>query len=255
MTAQALTQSAKRENKGSGRSHSIRVGRHTFPTKKSAEDYYRHILYRNDIGLPLTGDDHTDVASLLTCHPSASEKIGIGIADLFVDQDAFGGCCFHLRRLDGTVDNFSFKLCLSGEPPAFRRFSNACRLAVAQDIAEFREKTFNDPQQCVDGFVRCAKTGVGVSSADAHIDHAEPLMFSHIVRDFILSRGIDLETFDAYNHEGLYGAVLSDSALVEDFRQYHREVAVLQVVTKASNLSDAWKGRLDLPSRITGLAV
>jgi Protein of unknown function (DUF3223) len=254
MEAQELTKSSKRENKGHGRSRSIRVGKHDFSSKKAAEDYYRTILYRNEISSPLTGDDLADVAALLACHPSSLEKIRNGVAFLYVDNDGFGGRCFHLCRLDGSTDNFSFKLCLSGEPPAFRRFSNACRFVVKPDIAEFREKTFNDPAQSVDGFVKCAKTGAWVSSAGAHIDHAEPLLFSRIVSSFISSRNINLDEFDAYLHEGLYGAVFADAALIEDFRNYHRDVAVLQVVSRESNLRDAWKGRLNLRPKTTAVA-
>jgi hypothetical protein len=243
------------QSKGRGRSHSIRVGKHEFPSKKSAEDYYRTILYRNEMGSPLTGDDLEDVAALLSCHPSSPEKIGVGVAFVYTDKDDFKGRCFHLCRLDGSTDNFSFKLCLNGEPPAFRRFCNACRFVVAQDISEFRQKIFSDPNHCVEGFVQCAKTGAWVSSADAHIDHAEPLLFSHIVRDFISSRSVTLDAFDAYKHEGLYGAVFTDVSLIEDFLNYHRKVAVLQVVSRKSNLQDAWKGRLDLKPKTTAMAV
>ncbi len=255
MNSQTQDQTATSVNKRRGRSHSIQIGSRDFPSKETAKEYFRSILYRYALDSELTGNDLKDVQDLLSCHPAATEKIGIGLEALYVGRDEYSGRCFHLRRTDGTTDNFSMKLCRDGEPPARTRFSNACRFAVKPDISDFRKKAFNDPEQCVDGFVKCAKTGAWVSSSDAHIDHAEPLTFSRVVRDYILLRGIDLETFDAYSHEGLYGAVFSDAALIEDFRNYHREVAVLQVVTKASNLGDAWKGRLDLPSRITGVAV
>ena len=231
------------------------IGHLQFVSKKEAAAYFRNILQSAELEVELSSSDLADVEALLSCHPAANEKIGTGIAAIFVGQDTFGGRCYHVRRADNTVDNFGMKYCINGEPPAFRRFSNACRLVVATDMADFRNRAFNDPEKCLNGYVRCAKTGFWVSSAGAHVDHAFPLTFSRIVRDFISSRAIDLEKFDAYAHEGLYGCVFSDPAMVEDFRQYHKEVAVLQVVTKESNLRDAWQGRLDRETDSTNIAV
>jgi hypothetical protein len=235
-----------------GKSIPIQLEHLSFKSIKQAQEHFREILYRIPLKTDLEGKDYTDVRALLSRHPSAHEKIGCGISGLFVAPDGSEyGRCFHLRRLDDTTDNFSFPQCLNGEPPTRTRFSKAARLAVQSDVAAFRERVFNDTEQCFEGFVRCAKTGAWISSADSHIDHAGPLTFSRIARNFVSSRGIDLEKFDAYNHEGLYGCVFSDPAMVDDFRQYHQQVAVLQVVSRESNLQDAWKGRLDLKPRPT----
>jgi len=222
------------------------IGHLQFTSKKEATAYFRSILQSAAFEVELSGSDFADVESLLSCHPDAAEKIGVGIAALYVGPDPYGGRCFHLRRVDESTEHFSFPRCLNGEPPARTRFSNAARLAVQSDIAEFREMVFKDPTLCSEGFVRCAKTGAWVSSTAAHIDHAYPLTFSRIVRDFISARHINLDEFSFYEHTGLYGCVFSDPALVEDFRQYHKQVADLQVVTRESNLQDAWRGRLDL---------
>jgi hypothetical protein len=239
-----------------GKSIPIHFEHLSFNSKKQAQDYFREILHRNPLGADLTGQDHTDVMALLTRHPKFNEKQGCGILALLVDRDdSPNGRCFHLRRTDGTTDNFSFPQCLDGAPSARTRFMKAARFAIQSDVTAFREQVFNDQEQCFDGFVRCAKTGTWVSSANAHIDHAEPLTFSRIVRDFISIRNINLDEFSSYLHQGLYGCFFSDSKMIEDFRQYHAEVAVLQVVTKESNLKDSWKGHLDRETETTTVAV
>jgi hypothetical protein len=83
--------------------------------KKSKTDkqlVYKALLSLYKIGQSLKGKDFNAVLELLTQHPDAENKIGVGIKDLLVDDDGYGGKCFHLVRHDGTKESFSYLKCL-----------------------------------------------------------------------------------------------------------------------------------------------
>ena len=49
------------------------------------------------------------VYDVLQHHPNASTKIGCGIQAMFVQRDRFGSFCFHLQRVDGSEEDFSYR--------------------------------------------------------------------------------------------------------------------------------------------------
>jgi hypothetical protein len=81
-------------------------------SKADKQLVYRALLSLYKIGQSLKGKDFDAVLELLQQHPDAKNKIGVGIKDLLVDKDGYGGKCFHLVRQDGTKESFSYLKCL-----------------------------------------------------------------------------------------------------------------------------------------------
>lgn len=57
----------------------------------------------------LTREEFDIVYSALQRHPKATEKIGCGVSKIFVQRDNYGSYCFHLQRVDGTEEDFSYR--------------------------------------------------------------------------------------------------------------------------------------------------
>jgi hypothetical protein len=64
----------------------VQIGRFAFESQKEAREFIRSILNSAAWGKPLEGEILEFVLSLLDRHPRASEKIGIGIKHVTVDN-------------------------------------------------------------------------------------------------------------------------------------------------------------------------
>ncbi|MDB6019693.1 MAG: hypothetical protein JWR19_4182 [Pedosphaera sp.] len=225
-----------------GRSKPIALGHLSFPKQGDALNHFKDLLARTPSGTQLKGNDYRDVEALLSGHPRAQEKIGVGIAKLVVENAEFDDKCFHVIRSDGSGDNFSYKKCIAGDPPPFTTFSVACRRAVAKELEDFKNKYFADHQNSA-GKVKCPETGEWIDHSEAHVDHKSPMSFSVIVKFFLSSENVDPAKV-SYVREGLYGTELADDAVAEKFRKWHRKNAVLRVIEAGRNFSKAYLARV-----------
>ncbi|CAB0776888.1 hypothetical protein FRC0182_00633 [Corynebacterium diphtheriae] len=91
---------------------SYHVGGIDFPTKKAVTEHARVVLHRWPPKFPIFGPDEVFIRDLLTHHPRAEEKIGAGVHAVFIGFGEYGHRHFHVRRADGSVDNFSIKQCV-----------------------------------------------------------------------------------------------------------------------------------------------
>ena len=83
---------------------------------KAILDKYKPILEQMNLGYrcTLSRDEFEIVTLALEKHPEASLKIGCGLESIFVKEVDFKGlksCCFHIRRIDGTEEDFSYNYC------------------------------------------------------------------------------------------------------------------------------------------------
>ena len=83
---------------------------------KAILDKYKQILEQMNLGFrcTLSRDEFEIVTLALEKHPEASLKIGCGLESIFVKEVDFKGlksCCFHIRRIDGTEEDFSYNSC------------------------------------------------------------------------------------------------------------------------------------------------
>lgn len=92
-----------------------RIAEETFSTKKALIERVRKILYAYPERGVLTTNDQRFMADLLMHHPDANQKIGGGIARMWVQTNPVytNTRNFWLERVDGSSTDFSFMECLS----------------------------------------------------------------------------------------------------------------------------------------------
>lgn len=208
----------------------------TFESKSAAVSFFRSILDKYGNGTQLNEADFKHVIALARekWDPEASASAEAVIVDVhpFHAQTR----CFHIV-IGGYCHLFSYLVCINGSPSNLSIFSRACRQAVAPRLREYKKAVFKSRP------VRCALTSEVIEWEDCQIDHKAPLTFSVIVKSFIVATKQDLNaiqyTFDRFVNE------FADDQLVNQFREFHEQMAVLRVLSKNSNR------RLSSSARIT----
>ena len=216
----------------------VQIGEHYFPTQSTALDYFKLILNSYKPKDALTGTDFDDVYELIKRHPDGKSKIGKGIKEIYIDKDPYNGQCFHIKRIDDSTDNFSYKKAVSGEYSSFTIFSKACRKAVELDMQAVKDDFFQGNPTA-----KCQETGEQITPETSHVDHRQPNTFSIIVDRFIELNDINIEEIE-YITIGKYGKEFKESELAEKFRTYHKTKAKLRVVSKEKNLQRSYLGRV-----------
>lgn len=79
-----------------------------FATKKQAREFFTEMLHRYEDEMIVNEADYKFLIELLSLHPEANEKIGIGVRRFYRRISEEGTPCFYLERTDGTNDDFSF---------------------------------------------------------------------------------------------------------------------------------------------------
>ena len=221
-----------------GRAKPVEIGEYNWDYQKDALAYYGGILNAYGVGDVLGDKDFDDIFNLVKNHPSAPAKIGVGVQEIFVGSDGYAGKCFHIRRTDGSVENFSYKKAVVGQAGPFTLFSKACRKAVEPDIIQVKDRVFAEKEQ-----IKCQETGVLLTKDEVHLDRRQPNTFSVIVDRFIELEDMDLETV-AYESAGEYGRTFQDQGLADRFRAYHKKKATLRVVSRDINARRSHMGRV-----------
>lgn len=112
-----------------------------------------------------------------------------------------------------------------------RTLAEACRIAVANQINKFREycfRNFGDE----DGQVLCPILRIKITRAESDVDHVPPHTFEKLVNDWLAQEGVDLESVCATGALGLPVTRFRYPELIERWQDYHREHAVLRVVSR-----------------------
>jgi len=220
----------------------IQIGEHCFKTKTEAIEFYKDILNSYSEGEELISVDFENVFNLLKHHPNSKEKIGNGLEKIIVKNGEYKLNCFHLVRLDGSIEDFSYRKCINGESNRFSLFSQACRKAIENDLKEVKQRYFKNNSK--KGLVKCQDTGELIDYENAHVDHRQPNTFSVIVDRFIELNKIDLEKVE-YDRINNYGHKLIEKQIEKLFREYHAEKANLRVVNRKRNLSRSYQARIN----------
>lgn len=197
--------------------------------KKKTRERCSLILNSLPLGSRVVGDDHVFLLDVLCMHPEVDAKIGVGVAYFDVRSNEWGGRTFWFVRKDGSESDFSFLKCLT-PPSPIQDFAKACRTAVVLDILHFKDTVF------AAGEVRCPFTGEILYRNTVHIDHAPPWLFDTLVQEFAKNFG-DLKAEVVPTHDGKTVTEFIRQDVVEAFRTFHNERAVLRAVSKTANLS------------------
>lgn len=89
----------------------VKIGSLSFARKGDANEFFKNMLYRYDLGDKVSAADAELLTSLIAVHPEAHEKIGVGIESFSVRTADYGTRCFWVNRIDGSSVKFSFKAC------------------------------------------------------------------------------------------------------------------------------------------------
>lgn len=209
------------------------LGGELFPTKTSVLERCKKIRGPYKPGVPRRIVDPQEVAflqDLLKLHPRSEKKRGVGIRGFRVAADSQMGVCFWVDRIDGTSTDFSFNECLSGGN-RWADFRAAARKAVLDQVLDFKMKNL------VYGETRCAASGALLEPGSTHVDHEAPRTFEVLLDEFLTETGLDWNSVRVSS--GVDGSTVKeflDSRLRESWSQFHRERAVLRLVTRTENL-------------------
>jgi hypothetical protein len=225
------------------RSKPVQIGQRYWEYQKDALSFYKEILNSYEIGNQLTDEDFDDIFNLLKNHPRAGEKVGCGVSELYIGSDVYAGKCFHIKRTDGSIENFSYDKAVKGDPKPFTIFSKACRKAVESDMISVKESAFDGRDT-----IKCQETGIYIKMEEAHVDHRQPNTFSVIIDRFIEVNSIDIVNIQ-YDSIGQYGRQFIDDELANKFREYHKNKATLRIVTKDLNLRRSHMARVSLQKK------
>lgn len=169
-------------------------------------------------------------------HPQKDFLIGTGIKGIEVraktsttERTLFGRYKYCIIRNDGTEKLCSLKKCVNfafrcSEAIILERFYSACREVVRDDILEYKRK-YIQTHWNASGFIASEVSGQFFPYSNAEIHH-EGVPFKDLVRSFIKEQNKDLsaiikEQIDLWDHP-----------LVKEFRQFHKEKAILKVVSR-----------------------
>lgn len=213
------------------------AGGKVYKTKKAITEELRRILRSHPMEEDISGEDGDFLMAVIAWHPDAADKIGCGIKRFFVRMnEAYRTPSFWLERRDGTQTDWSFYHCLTPKHP-LHDLLDALRHAIEPQIIQFKRSAFNSPIQPV-----CPFLGTPLDWHDCHVDHAMPLTFDVLVKDFLAETGIDPATVVMEGWEdGCVTKRLVDPDLRSRWQDYHREHALLRLTSKLANLSHAKK--------------
>ncbi|WP_417587222.1 DCL family protein [Pararhodobacter oceanensis] len=89
----------------------VKIGTLSFSKKGDANEFFRKMLYKYELGDKVTDGDAEILTHLVQMHSEATEKIGAGIESFSVRTADYGTRCFWVNRIDGTTERFSFRAC------------------------------------------------------------------------------------------------------------------------------------------------
>lgn len=92
----------------------ITIGEESFTTQKAATIFVRDLLNCQPLKTAIPEPQHSFLCALISRHPNAAEKIGVGIQHFTVEFAMHGTRCFYLTRVDGSRTEFSFYKCVRG---------------------------------------------------------------------------------------------------------------------------------------------
>jgi hypothetical protein len=97
-------------------SNKIHLGPLTFPNYDEAHAHAHDIPVKYKKGETVDDQERDFLTDVLKLRgPEGWKKIGTGIKRIYIDSNKFGSLCFHLERVDGSADDFSYRKCFLGK--------------------------------------------------------------------------------------------------------------------------------------------
>ena len=210
----------------------VTIAGKTFPRKKDATEAIRAMVNGADLESPFAEPEHSFCLSLLTKHPHAAEKAGVGVDAFFVRENKIHGRTTRglwARRKDGSEIDFSWVECLT--PSTHRqRVLNAMRAAVQKDVYDAKCSIFVVSNTC-----NCWLTGKPISFADAEIHHHDPT-FLELADKFVECKsGYESIVVDVGKFAAQFGDFIVDDDLRAEWVEFHQIHATMDVVDRCAH--------------------
>lgn len=205
------------------------VNNQTFPTKEALAQYVQSILRSYRAGQQVHVEHAAFLADLLLRHPSADEKIGVGIAGFRVVKLAFNTNGFVVDRIDGTSIDFSYRQCIRPFTYA-SSVKFAMRRAIADQVIAYKQEVWPDR----DATSRCPITGEIMTYTDAHVDHIPPKTFAALTEQFLAFHGVTFGDIALLPAPNGIGHILTDE-WQRQWSEWHCEHAELRVISAYAN--------------------
>jgi len=214
----------------------ISIGALEFKSKKAAMDYFRAIrdLYADEE--IISPENSAVLHELISCHPETAEKIGCGIRSFTVATEAmFRTRHYVLKRIDGSVTDFSFIDCINGGNIR-RDILEALRRAIEDQVVGFRDLQFSK------GKVLCPFLNIELSPLNSHVDHTPPASFMSLVESWLAMEQIALDQVVISSpKDNQIVTSMTDEWQMKAWSEFHRERAVLRLLSPKANLSQSKK--------------
>jgi len=208
-----------------------------FNRKEDVTIFVRKILYKYEDYEFINQKDFEFLYDLLKKgHYNSDNKIGCGVAGIFIKNNNYGNRCFFLKRLDGSEEHYSFVKCIHPKHP-LQDIKNACRTAIREDIIEFKTNFFHKNTDSDDSVI-CPFTGTKVYEETCHVDHVPPQTFNKIFSEWVHKISIDPKSIKIINN-GKDEMIkdFEDLKIKNSFIDFHKKMMKLRITSQLGNLS------------------
>jgi hypothetical protein len=208
---------------------------------KIDKEQVKGILYSfANLSIKKNTPEYDIIHELLTRHPEADQKIGVGVDHFFVQPSKWkrNQYNFMIHRVDGTTVDFSYIACLNPTQKKYTEKHNwnaLFRHVVKDQIDSFRECAFAVVGSR-DKFV-CSQTKLKYKKIYSHVDHVYPLTFHSILLEFIKKYNVDLDSLEVSKDLGTTEIQhILNKDVTKAFYDFHKERSVLRIVCSSANL-------------------
>lgn len=229
----------------------IIIGVKSFITKKEALIFYKDILNNYDFGEVLSPYDKEAILDLIEYdesfefHDKLSKE---GQSNFYVEKIKIGRAqfntkCFELVWNDGSQEFISYTQIINRHqlnPKGY--FVKACRNCIQDDLRKVKQKYFDD--NSIKGLVKCQESGELSKWESLVVDHRQPNTFSVIVDRFLEVRNVVIEEVEYIDIDNVL--FFKDNKIYNDFREYHKNKAILRIVKKELNSSRTQYAKLKI---------
>lgn len=209
----------------------------SFRTKENVTTRCREILSATPDGSLVSDSSLPFLLDLFRHHDEWAQKTAGGVVGISTQTTSHGTRCFVFVRNDGGTIDISFphaiRLIPSTRtanliPQGLRDFRSAARKGIEAQIRDFRDSQLVSSSEC-------PITGEALHRGNCAVDHAPPITFDSLIFNFCQSKGINPIAVAVGSINGTV-AVFEDPLLLVAWQEYHRENAVLRLVSRIGNL-------------------
>jgi len=240
-------------------SQPIKIGETEFSSKKSTLEYYKDILNSYDFGASLSDEHYNDLIDLLNYNSDdydenveqlneitsvceEEDDSSINIVDIRIAKFQFNTKCFEVVYSNGDTWIISYRLFISNINTSPRSYFNrVCRYTIQPDLIKVKQAYFS--KFAKESKAPCQESKEFLYYEDLVVDHRQPNTLSVIIDRFIEAFSIDVDQVE-YKYTSGKVTLFEDEELANNFRQYHKEKALLRIVSKRLNLSRSGMARL-----------